>query len=84
MKSRFADQIKERIENNPALTVTFASASAVDAFAAALADTDMAKVQALCIGPKTAGRAEKYGMKTVTAARASEEALVDRLRGLTI
>lgn len=81
---RFADQIKERIENNPALTVTFASASAVDAFAAALADTDMAKVQALCIGPKTAGRAEKYGMKTVTAARASEEALVDRLRGLTI
>ena len=55
----------------------FTSASTVRGFVKSAGDMDLSKVTALCIGEMTAGEAERAGMQTFTAARATLRDLVD-------
>ena len=61
--------------------VTFTSASTVHGFTGSLpADTDLTKFTALCIGPSTQKAAQQAGMKTITAANATIDAMIETLR----
>ena len=61
--------------------VTFTSASTVHGFVGSLpADTDLTKFTALCIGPSTQKAAQQAGMKTITAANATIDAMIETLR----
>ena len=55
----------------------FTSASTVRGFAAAVPDVDFTKVNAVCIGRQTAAEAQKRGMRTWIAEKATLEALVE-------
>lgn len=61
--------------------VTFTSASTVHGFVGSLsADTDLTSFTALCIGPSTQKAAQQAGMHTITAAKATIDAMIDTLR----
>ena len=62
----------------------FTSASTVRGFAAAVPDADLSKVNAVCIGRQTAAEAQKRGMRTWIAERATLEALVKRVEDAAI
>lgn len=55
----------------------FTSASTVRGFAASVPDMDFSRVNAVCIGRQTAAEAQKRGMRTWIAERATLEALVE-------
>ena len=57
----------------------FTSASTVRGFAAAVKDVDFTKVNAVCIGRQTAAEAQKRGMRTWIAEKATLEALVKQV-----
>lgn len=54
----------------------FTSASTVDGFAKLVPEEQRTQLPAICIGKQTAAAAAKYGMQTVTAQRATLDALV--------
>ena len=58
----------------------FTSASTVRGFAAAVPEADFTRVNAVCIGRQTAAEAQKRGMRTWIAEKATLEALVKRAR----
>ncbi len=61
--------------------VTFTSASTVYGFVKSLPeDTDLTKCIALCIGQTTQKAAQQAGMKTITAAHATIDAMIERLQ----
>ncbi len=61
--------------------VTFTSASTVRGFLASLPeDVDLTGFTALCIGPSTQKAAQAAGMKTITARRATIDAMIDTLQ----
>lgn len=60
----------------------FTSASTVKGFAGACPDLDFSRVKAVCIGRQTAAAAGEYGMQTWTAARATMDAVVEKLEEL--
>ena len=55
----------------------FTSASTVRGFVAGTPGLDHTRVKAVCIGKQTAAEAEKHGMKSWTAEKATLEALAD-------
>ena len=57
----------------------FTSASTVRGFAAAVPDANLSRVNAVCIGRQTAAEAQKRGMRTWIAERATLEALVKQV-----
>ena len=57
----------------------FTSASTVRGFAAAVEGADLSRVNAVCIGRQTAAEAQKRGMRTWIAEKATLEALVKRV-----
>ncbi len=57
----------------------FTSASTVRGFAAAVGAIDYTKVKAICIGRQTKEAADKMGMQTWMAEKASIDSLIDRL-----
>lgn len=59
--------------------VAFTSASTVKGFVKMNKDIDYAAVNAVCIGAQTASEAEKYGMKTYIAEKATIDSLVERI-----
>lgn len=64
----------------PGTIVTFTSASTVTGFVSALGeDTDYSAVTAACIGRQTESEARKYGLHTITAEKATIEALIERI-----
>jgi len=72
----------ERGPEGPAPDMDFAvftSASTVRGFAAAVKEVDFSKVNAVCIGKQTAAEAQKRGMRTWVAEKATLEALVKRV-----
>jgi len=74
-----SDIIDERgeIERGDIDFAVFTSASTVRGFAAAVSDVDFSKVNAVCIGKQTAAEAQRRGMRTWTARKATLEALVE-------
>jgi uroporphyrinogen III methyltransferase/synthase len=73
------DGMFERSPEEPATTVNFAvftSASTVRGFATSVPDVDFSRVNAVCIGRQTAAEAQKRGMRTWIAEKATLEALV--------
>ena len=57
--------------------VAFTSASTVKGFVKMAKDKEFSKVKAVCIGEQTAQEAEKYGMKTFVAEKASIDCMID-------
>ena len=55
----------------------FTSASTVRGFTAAMPDRDFSRVNAVCIGRQTAAEAQKHGMRTWIAGKATLESLVE-------
>ena len=71
-------QLREELEAGQFDFVTFTSASTVKGFVSTVgADADFGKFTGLCIGPQTAREAEKYGIQTETAEKATIDALTD-------
>jgi len=62
--------------------VAFTSASTVRGFAKIANVEDFSKVKAVCIGAQTAHEAEKYGMKTFVAEKATINSMVERFLSL--
>ena len=60
--------------------VTFTSASTVTGFVSALGeDTDYSLITAACIGKQTEAEAKKYNLHTITAEKATLDALIERI-----
>lgn len=59
--------------------VTFTSASTVHSFARIFKDIDFSKVNALCIGEKTASAAKQYGMNIYVSEKATIESMIEKL-----
>ena len=57
--------------------VAFTSASTVRGFAKMVGEVDFSKIKAVCIGVQTAQEADKYGMKTFVAERATIDSMVE-------
>ena len=74
-----SEVIDERgeIERGEIDFAVFTSASTVRGFAAAVSDVDFTRVNAVCIGKQTAAEAQRRGMRTWTAQKATLEALVE-------
>jgi len=74
-----SDVIDERgeIERGEIDFAVFTSASTVRGFAASVSDVDFSRVNAVCIGKQTAAEAQKRGMRTWIARKATLEALVE-------
>ena len=64
----------------PGTVVTFTSASTVTGFVRALGeDTDFSAITAACIGQQTEAEALKYSLHTITAEKATMDALIQRI-----
>lgn len=64
----------------PGTIVTFTSASTVTGFVSALGEeTDFSAITAACIGQQTEAAAHKYNLHTITAEKATMDALIQRI-----
>lgn len=64
----------------PETIVTFTSASTVTGFISALGEnTDYCDITAACIGKQTEAAAKKYNLHTITAEKATMDALIQRI-----
>ena len=64
----------------PGTIVTFTSASTVTGFVSALGEnTDFSAITAACIGKQTESEAHKYNLHTITAEKATMDALIQRI-----
>lgn len=71
-------EVRERLV--PGTVVTFTSASTVTGFVCALGeDTDYSAITAACIGKQTEAEARQYGLHTITAEKATMDALIQRI-----
>lgn len=59
--------------------VTFTSASTVDGFVKMFEGLDYTKVNALCIGDKTAMQADKYGMNITVSEAATIDSMIEKI-----
>lgn len=76
-----SDEMAELLARGGIDYVTFTSASTVHGFVGSLPeDTDLSGFTALCIGPSTQKAAQAAGMKTITAANATIDAMIDTLQ----
>lgn len=75
------DEVARMLRDGEIDAVTFTSASTVRGFARAMGEDGMnyGSVRAVCIGEQTARAAAEYGMQTVTADRASMDAMVNKI-----
>ena len=72
------EQVKELL--TPGSVAAFTSASTVKGFVAAMgAETDYSGITAACIGVQTEAEAKKYGFDTITAKKATIEALIQTI-----
>lgn len=74
-KNEDAQYIEELINQNEIDLITFTSASTVEGFINSMPEVDLSKVFGICIGNKTAGVAQRYGIKHVV----SDEATIDSM-----
>ncbi len=74
------EQIRTLLSCDNAPIVTFTSASTVKGFTSALADVDYSGITAACIGIQTEAEAKKHGMHTITAEKATMDALIQRIK----
>lgn len=73
-----ADEVRNLL--NDGTVVTFTSASTVTGFVSALGEnTDFSAITAACIGQQTEAEARKYNLNTVTAEKATMDALIKRI-----
>lgn len=72
-----ADEMHRMVASGELDYVTFTSASTVRGFVRALGGEHFSTVKAVCIGQITQKEAERYGMQTITAARAEITSMVD-------
>lgn len=80
-RSERSAALAERLTRGDVDYVTFTSASTVHGFVGSLPeDTDFTNFTALCIGPSTERAARAAGMKTITAANATIDAMLDTLQ----
>ena len=86
-KSPVTEKIAQAFENGEIDYVTFTSASTVKGFVSSLPNVDFRRINALCIGEKTAAEAEKYHMDISVAEEATMDSMIDLLlneRNVTI
>lgn len=73
------EQVRTLLEQEPAPVVTFTSASTVTGFVSALKGADLSGITAACIGEQTRAEAQKHGLHTITAEKATMDALIQRI-----
>ena len=74
-----SQEIRELLQTQTDVLVTFTSASTVKGFIGALDDFDKSHVVAACIGAQTEAEAKKHGLHTITAQKATMDALIERI-----
>ena len=79
VSSRILNQ-KELLKNGKIDFAVFTIASTVKGFAESVGSLDFTKVKAVCIGVQTQKAAERLGMQTWTAEKATLESLADCLQ----
>lgn len=76
-----AEWLREKIDSGDVNYVTFTSASTVKGFVASVGKgADLGSITGLCIGEQTAFEAQKYGIKTLVAKKATIDALVELVK----
>lgn len=73
------EELNIMFENREIDAVTFTSASTAHGFVQAMGKMDYSRILAVCIGEQTAKAAAGYGMRTVTAQKATMEAMTDKM-----
>lgn len=74
------DSGKVRVLLEEPTLVSFTSASTVRGFVESLPGVDLSHVVGCCIGPQTEAEAIKYGIRTVTAKKATMESLIECIK----
>ena len=76
-----SEAINEKAEIEQGLIdyAVFTSASTVEGFAKTVGDVDYSALKAICIGKQTKAAADRLGMQTVMAEKATIEALVNKV-----
>ncbi|NCB63693.1 MAG: uroporphyrinogen-III C-methyltransferase [Clostridia bacterium] len=73
-----SDELRAMVEDGGADLVTFTSASTVKGFVSSVGeDADFTRFTGVCIGVQTEEEAKKYGIRTVTAQKATIDAMVE-------
>lgn len=72
----FPDPVMEKVLAGRYNAITFSSASAVAAFAAAVGGMEMPRIPCVCIGPATSVVAEAAGMNVLSCAEATLDGMV--------
>ena len=75
-----AEEVKSLLNRENPPIVTFTSASTVRGFAGAMGSFDPQSLLGACIGEQTRAEAEKYGIPTVMAEKATMDALIDAIQ----
>ena len=79
-----AETVRALLKKDDPPIVTFTSASTVKGFVKALGDFDPASLLGACIGEQTRQEAEKWGIPTIMAEKATMEALVDSIESYVL
>ena len=79
-----SQELRAMVERGEIDLVTFTSASTVKGFVSSVGEgTDLSGITGACIGAQTAAEAEKHGIRTVVAAKATMDDLVKVILGMT-
>lgn len=79
LESEYAVELRELMAAGEARLVTFTSASTVRGFVGSVGKVDLSGLLGICIGEQTAAEAQKYGIRTAVAERATMDALLDTI-----
>jgi uroporphyrinogen III methyltransferase/synthase len=76
-RSDKSEEVAQLLRSGEEVLVTFTSASTVTGFVRSLEKADLSRVLGLCIGVQTQAEAERLGLRTAVAERATMDALVE-------
>ncbi len=80
-ENEFSSELREKIDNGEIMCSTFTSASTVKGFVNSVGeDAPFENVTGFCIGKQTAEEAQKYGIKTKIAKKATIDALLELIK----
>ena len=75
-----AEEVKETLSGEGEFIVTFTSASTVKGFVGAMGDVSKLHFIGACIGKQTEAEAKLHGIRTITAEKATMDALIERIK----
>lgn len=77
--SAYKDRIKQIVDENEHIYVTFTSASTVEGFVESTSDIDYSKITGICIGNQTAKSAEKYKIRHFVSKQATVDSMIEKI-----